>query len=147
MPTPARRIWTNDQLADVLHLLGVVEQNLIVSGNRLWSLDVRIGQRPIRLAGERARRHSRHGPRRRRRRRNLLADAQRDLRRSMPVTGARTRSPISLGSVSDGGANLAAADGRLIVAGHDKLIAFGPPTSRQRNEQDRSNRSQCGLVA
>ena len=44
-------------------------------------------------------------------------------------SGTRTRSPISLSPVSDCGANLAAADGRLIVAGYDKLLAFGPPTA------------------
>jgi hypothetical protein len=40
-------------------------------------------------------------------------------------TGARARPPIPLSSVSECGANLAAAGGRLIVAGYDKLLAFG----------------------
>jgi cellulose synthase operon protein C len=44
-----------------------------------------------------------------------------------PASGTRTRSPISLSPVSDCGANLAAAAGRLIVAGYDKLQCFGPP--------------------
>ena len=42
-------------------------------------------------------------------------------------TGERTRPPIDLASVSDGGANLAAANGHLVVAGHDKLHRHRPP--------------------
>jgi hypothetical protein len=42
------------------------------------------------------------------------------------VRGERTRSPLSLTSFSEGGANLAAAHGHLIVASHDKLMALGP---------------------
>ena len=38
-----RRVWVNDELPDALHLLGVVRQNLVVSGHRLWMLDVRSG--------------------------------------------------------------------------------------------------------
>ena len=38
----------------------------------------------------------------------------------------KAAAPIPLGAISDCGANLAAANGRLIVAGHDKLMAFGP---------------------
>ncbi|HEX5470498.1 MAG TPA: hypothetical protein VFW73_01365, partial [Lacipirellulaceae bacterium] len=42
-------------------------------------------------------------------------------------TGAQTRSPIDLAPLA-GGANLVAADGRLVVAGYDKLMVLGRPT-------------------
>jgi hypothetical protein len=52
-----------------------------------------------------------------------------------PKSGAQTRSPIKLKPL-EGGANLAASQGRLIVAGYDGLILLGPgaspaPTSRE----------------
>jgi hypothetical protein len=52
------------------------------------------------------------------------------------VTGERTRTPISLSSVSNQGANLAAAYGRLIVAGTDKLMVFGPASAPRENDGD-----------
>ncbi len=58
-------VWSSDALPDALHLLGIVRDNLIVSGNRLAALDVPLGRAAVCMAGERARRHSRHGPRRR----------------------------------------------------------------------------------
>ena len=44
-----------------------------------------------------------------------------------PKTGAQTRPPISLSPLA-GGANLVASQGRLIVAGYDKLMVLGPPS-------------------
>jgi hypothetical protein len=55
------------------------------------------------------------------------------------VTGGRTRPPIDLGPVSDCGANLAAGQGRLIVAGVDTLMAFGaalPQPPRRTNDPE-----------
>src|SRR4029079_3112679 len=46
-----------------------------------------------------------------------------------PKTGAQTRPPISLSPLV-GGANLIASQGRLIVAGFDKLMVLGPPAAQ-----------------
>jgi hypothetical protein len=42
------------------------------------------------------------------------------------ATGARTRSPINLELLESSGANLAVGQGRLIAAGPEKLMVFGP---------------------
>jgi hypothetical protein len=134
-----RRVWTNNELPDALHLLGVLRQNLVVSGHRLRILDVRSGAvqfawpdseyAGIRgmgrglIAGEEIFWPTRHEI--------YVFDA---------ATGARTRAPISLAPVGDCGANLAAAGGHLIAASHDKLMTFGPnpaPPPDQSN-QDKS---------
>jgi outer membrane protein assembly factor BamB len=123
-----KTIWTNNQLADVVQLLGAVGHKLVVSGNRLSTLDVRTGKiawtwpesgtAGIRGMG-----------------RGLVAGneifwpTRTEIYALDTETGARTRSPISLSSVSDCGANLAVAGGRLIVAGYDKILAFGTPTN------------------
>jgi outer membrane protein assembly factor BamB len=120
-----RRIWINDQLADVLHLLGVVNQNLILSGNRLRALDIRSGQQlfiwpeseraGIRgigrglVAGE-----------------EIFWPARDAIYAFNALTGQRTRSPFKPAGVHYRGANLAAAHGYLIVATHDTLVALGP---------------------
>ncbi len=75
-----KTVWVNNQLADATQVLGVVGQRLIVSGNRLASLDLRSGQTVLDLARERHGRHSWHGPRFDRRQRGLLAHAHRNLR-------------------------------------------------------------------
>jgi outer membrane protein assembly factor BamB len=121
-----KTLWVNSQMAEATQLLGVVGQRLIVSGNRLASLDWRSGQTTwiwpesstagIRGMG-----------------RGLIAGdevfwpTRSDIYVVNPETGARTRSPISLSPVSDCGANLAAAGGQLVVAGYDKLLAYGTP--------------------
>jgi hypothetical protein len=67
-----------------------------------------------------------------------------------PESGARTRSPISLSPVSDCGANLAAVDGRLIVAGYDKVLAFGPPAvvaPKAKQHSDPSGAVRTGRVS
>ena len=121
-----KTVWANDQLADGLQLLGVVNQKLIVSGNRLASLDIDTGKiqwiwpesdsAGIRGMGRGVVAGS-----------EIFWPTRTEIYAIDPETGARTRSPISLSPVSDCGANLAAADGYLIVAGYDKLLAFGPP--------------------
>jgi outer membrane protein assembly factor BamB len=133
-------LWSNDQLPDALHLLGVVRQNLIVSGNRLAALDILTGRTKFlwpesQTAGIRG-----MG-------RGLVAGdeifwpTRHEIYVIHGVTGARSRSPIHLGTISDRGANLAAADGRLIVAAHDKIMAFGaalpvPPSRKQQNSRE-----------
>jgi outer membrane protein assembly factor BamB len=118
-------IWAIDTLPDALHLLGLVRRNLIVSGNRLWALDLHSGK--TRFAWP----DSEHAGIRGMGRGLVAGDeifwpTRKEIYVIHGVTGAQSRQPIPLGGVSDCGANLAAANGRLIVAGYDKLMAFGP---------------------
>jgi hypothetical protein len=131
-----QRVWSTDKLTDALHLLGVVGKNLIVSGNRLSAVDVRSGANRYTWP------ESEHAGIRGMGR-GLLAGnevfwpTREDIYVFDAATGAQSRSPISLRSMGSVGANLAAAGGQLIVASHDKLLAFGPNvTQRQPNAAD-----------
>jgi hypothetical protein len=55
------------------------------------------------------------------------------------MTGGQSRNPIPLGTISDAGANLAAAHGRLVVAGPDKLTVFGPAVRVPPKKNDTQN--------
>ena len=117
-------VWSDDQLADVRYVLGVAGSNLIVGGNRLRAIDIRSGKTRFEwpesenagirgmgrgvLAGD-----------------EIFWPTRSEIYVIHAMTGARTRPPIDLAKVSDCGANLAAANKRLIVAGPDKLMAFG----------------------
>jgi len=119
-------LWVNHEVPDALQLLGVVGDRLIASGNRLASLDIVTGKSMwvwpesstagIRGLG-----------------RGLIAGGEvfwptrSEIYVLEPGSGARTRAPISISSISDSGANLASAAGYLIVAGYDKLQCLGPP--------------------
>jgi outer membrane protein assembly factor BamB len=122
-----KAIWKTNELADAIHLIGVAGEKLIVSGNRLSALDLSSGKiawtwpesetAGIRgmglglIAGN-----------------EILWPTRHEIYVINSATGARTRPPISLSEVSDSGANLAIWDGKLIVAGYDKLLAFGNPS-------------------
>jgi outer membrane protein assembly factor BamB len=130
-----RRVWVNDALPDALHLLGVVRQHLVVSGHRLWMLDLRSGA--VQFAWP----ESEHAGIRGMGRGLVAGDeifwpTRREIYVLDASTGARTRAPISLAPVSDCGANLAAAGGYLIAAGHDKLMAFGPTPAPNPNKSN-----------
>lgn len=120
-----QKIWATDQLPDALHLLGVVQQSLIVSGNRLWSLDIRSGTR--RFVWPESEHAGIRGMGR-----GVVAGEEifwptRDTIYVMhALTGERTRPPIKLEGISNNGANLAAAQGHLIIAAHEQLTALGP---------------------
>jgi outer membrane protein assembly factor BamB len=120
-----QQIWATNQLPDALHLLGVVQQSLIVSGNRLWSLDIRSGTK--RFVWPESEHAGIRGMGR-----GVVAGEEifwptRDAIYVMnALTGELTRPPINLGEISNNGANLAAAQGHLIIAAHDKLTALGP---------------------
>jgi hypothetical protein len=121
-------VWATDMLPDGLHLLGVVEQNLIVGGNRLAALDVRSGSLQFVWP------ESEHAGIRGMGRGLVAGDeifwpTRREIYVLHAVTGQRTRAPISLAPISDHGANLAAARGHLIVAGYDRLMAFAAPAA------------------
>jgi outer membrane protein assembly factor BamB len=122
--TTGERIWTTDKLPKELHLLGVVKHNLIIGGNRLAALDVRSGN--LRFVWPDSENSGIRGIGR-----GLIAGdevfwpTRYEIYALHGVTGEQTRAPISLATISDSGANLVAAHGRLLVAGPDKLMAFG----------------------
>jgi hypothetical protein len=123
--TTGKLLWKNDDLEDVLHLLGVADNNLIVSGKQLHAIDVRSGaprfvwpESPhagIRGMG-----------------RGVIAGNEifwptRDTIYVLnAVTGQRTRAPIDIRHISQTGANLTAAHGHLLIAGPNTLTALGP---------------------
>jgi cellulose synthase operon protein C len=135
-----RQVWTSDQLSDVLHLVGVVDGNLIVTGERLRGVDARTGQQrfiwpqqesaEIRGAG-----------------RGLIAGREvfwptnDKIHIIGAVAGTVTRKPIDLAAVGNDGANLAAAEGYIVAAGHDRMMAYGKgaeegaPPSEQEAQQ------------
>jgi hypothetical protein len=51
------------------------------------------------------------------------------------ATGEQTRPPISLAAVDETGANLIVAEGYLIAAGFDRMMAYGGEGGRVGNEQ------------
>jgi len=122
-----KTIWRLDRLPDALHLLAVVGTHLIVSGERIAGVDFATGRvdwiwpestsAGIRGIG-----------------RGVVAGNEvfwptRDAIYVMDAkTGAQTRPPINLAPLA-GGANLAVSRGRLIAAGYDKLMVFGPPNA------------------
>jgi cellulose synthase operon protein C len=132
-----KTIWQNANLPDALHLLGVAGENLVVCGNRLASLDIGSGkvkwtwpeseQAGIRgmgcglVAGN-----------------EIFWPTRHEIYAIDATTGARTRPPIDIRAVSDCGANLAVSRGRLIVAGHEKIMAYGPPSHRARDSEEKS---------
>lgn len=120
-----KMVWQQNQLPDALQLLGVVGKHLIASGERIASLDIssghvdwvwpesdRAGIRGIGrgvIAGN-----------------EIFWPTRSEIIVIDPKTGAQTRPPISLSPLASG-ANLVASQGRLIVAGYDKLMVLGPP--------------------
>jgi outer membrane protein assembly factor BamB len=131
-------VWTNNQLPDALHLLGVVRRNLIVSGNRLAAMDVLSGQ--LRFVWP----ESGHAGIRGMGRGLVAGDevfwpTRNEIYVIHAMTGAQSRNPIPLGTLSDRGANLAAAQGRLLVAGPDKLMLFGPGVRIPPGKNDSKN--------
>jgi outer membrane protein assembly factor BamB len=118
-------VWSTEVLPDALHLLGVVRQNLIVSGNRVSAIDIRTGK--LKFVWPESEHAGIRGMGR-----GIVAGSEifwptrHEIYVIHGVTGAKSRPPIRLGTISNSGANLAAAKGRLIVAGHDTLMLFGP---------------------
>jgi hypothetical protein len=133
-------VWTTDRLPDVLHLLGIVRRNLIVSGNRLAALDVLSGE--LKFVWPESQQAGLRGMGR-----GLVAGdevfwpTRNEIYVIHAMTGGQSRSPIPLDTISDAGANLAAAHGRLVVAGPDMLTVFGPavriPPKKDVTQNDR----------
>jgi len=121
-------IWSIDQLPDTLHVLGVVGQNLVVSGNRLALVDMRSGR--VRFVWPESQYAGIRGMGR-----GIICGEEifwptrNEIYVLNATTGQRTRAPIPLALLGDGGANLVAGGGYLVAAGHDRLIAFGPEST------------------
>jgi cellulose synthase operon protein C len=118
-----KMVWQQNQLPDALQLLGVVGKNLIVSGERIAALDISSGH--VEWAWPESDRAGIRGMGR-----GVVAGneifwpTRTEITVIDPKTGAQTRAPISLSPLV-GGANLVASQGRLIVAGYDKLFVLG----------------------
>jgi hypothetical protein len=123
-----KTVWRQDQLPDALQLLGVVGKHLIASGERIAALDISSGR--VEWAWPESDRAGIRGMGR-----GVLCGSEifwptRDeIFVIDPNTGAQTRTPISLSPLV-GGANLVASQGRVIVAGFDKLMVLGPPAAQ-----------------
>jgi outer membrane protein assembly factor BamB len=121
-----KTIWQQNQLPHALHLLGVAGKHLIASGEMISALDISSGH--VDWTWPESDRAGIRGMGRGvvagneifwpTRSEILVIDAK---------TGGQTRPPISLSPLA-GGANLAVSQGRLVVAGYDKLMVFGSPS-------------------
>jgi outer membrane protein assembly factor BamB len=121
-----KMVWQQNELPDALQLLGVVGKHLIASGDRIASLDISSGH--MNWSWPESDRAGIRGMGR-----GVVAGneifwpTRNEILVLNPKTGAQTRAPINLSPLT-GGANLAASQGRLIVAGYDKLTVLGPPS-------------------
>jgi len=52
------------------------------------------------------------------------------------ASGQQTRAPIDLSPYTTVGANLVAADGRLLIVGHDRMMVLGPPRANKSAPDD-----------
>jgi outer membrane protein assembly factor BamB len=117
-------IWSSDELADAVHLLGAVDGTLIASGHRLWYVDARTGR--VQFTWPEADEKSVRGMGR-----GVIAGrevfwpTQKEIYVLDTASGAQTRAPISLAAVGESGANLIAVEGYLIAAGFDRMMAYG----------------------
>jgi outer membrane protein assembly factor BamB len=128
-------IWSTGELADAVQLLGVVEGNLIASGDQLWCVDVRTGHVRWTRPGDEGQGARGMG-------RGVIAGqevfwpTQKEIYVFDAASGAPTRAPISLAAVGESGANLVAAEGYLIAAGFDRMMAYGREGQRGSNDQN-----------
>jgi outer membrane protein assembly factor BamB len=122
-----KMVWQQNQLPDALQLLGVFGEHLIASGERIAALDISSGH--VEWAWPESDRAGIRGMGR-----GVVAGneifwpTRTEIIAIDPKTGAQSRPPISLSPLV-GGANLVASQGRLIVAGYDKLFMLGPPNA------------------
>jgi outer membrane protein assembly factor BamB len=120
-----RAVWAVHSLADATQLLGVVDGRLIASGHRLWAIDATSGR--IEFVWPESEHAGIRGLGR-----GVVAGGEIywPTREAVYVfdvtTGQQTRRPLDISPFTDGGANLVAAEGHLLVAGRNRLMAFGP---------------------
>jgi hypothetical protein len=120
-----KTLWVCEHAGDAIDLVGVSEGNLIATGDRCRGIDVRTGT--LRFLWPQTELSGIVG-----RGRGCVAGGEVfwPTRRQIYVldasTGAQSRSPIDISAYSEDGANLVVAEGVLLVACSDHLIAFGP---------------------
>lgn len=120
-----KTLWACDAFPDAVQLLGVKGHSVVASGSRLAALDICTGQ-PKWVWPKNETAETRGIGR------GLIAGseifwpARNEICVVDSENGAQTRPPIDIRSLGGNGANLAAAAGRLIVAGYDKLMVLAP---------------------
>ncbi len=116
-------LWENRKAGDATQLLGVVGENLIASGRRLYWLDIEHGDRRMEMAPDQPT-ISGYG------RGALIGDLiywpTRSELRIYRQDYAAARSQDVPDPIPIGGGNLVAAGEYLLVATPDRLIAYGP---------------------
>lgn len=128
-----RLLWANDLPADVIHFLGVVDDTLLASGDRLWWIDILTGKvrrrwpdgDPSFLRGY-GRGTIAHD--------QILWPTRKNIH-VLPVSGSsheQVREPILLASHQAKAGNLVLAQGYLLIASPRKLYALGQLHRRER---------------
>jgi outer membrane protein assembly factor BamB len=123
------QIWSNNQLADALHLLGVVDETVVIGGARLWGVDANSGQ--VRYAWP-----EKNSPEIRGLGRGVIAGPEVfwPTNRAIVVldatAGTQSRTPIDWQPLTSDGANLIVAEGYLIAADKNGIMAYGQPGNK-----------------
>jgi outer membrane protein assembly factor BamB len=119
-----RRVWSTDELASGIHLLGVVDGTVVVAGSQLSGIDAHSGKIRYTWPEQSADEPQGLG-------RGVIAGhetffpTRKEIQVVNVTSGRPTRTPISLSPVGGMGANLIAAKGYLIAAGPERIMAFG----------------------
>jgi outer membrane protein assembly factor BamB len=125
-----RLIWSTGELANATHLLGIVDGTLIVSGATLNGVDARTGRLKYAWPNGQAAGVRGMG-------RGVIAGNEVfwPTRQKVFVldatTGVPSRAAIDLGPAGSEGANLIAAEGYLVAAGYDRMMAYTAETPRE----------------
>ncbi|MEX2316089.1 MAG: PQQ-binding-like beta-propeller repeat protein [Pirellulales bacterium] len=123
------RLWSNDKITDGLHLLGVVDGILAIGGARLWGVDLHSGR--VRYAWPENNMADIRGLGR-----GVIAGREvfwptrKEIHVLDAATGAPTRKPLDITALGGDGANLIVAEGYLIAAGNNRMMAYGQSHGR-----------------
>ncbi|MEX2168808.1 MAG: PQQ-binding-like beta-propeller repeat protein [Pirellulales bacterium] len=123
-PTTGATLWATDEAYDVEHLLGAVDGTLVASGRRLWLLDIATGAQRLRWPDSVAAGIRGAG-------RGCIAGNEVFWPTDDAIyifditTGGQSRLPLNLAPLGVSAANLVAANGYLLLAGNEQLVALG----------------------
>ena len=123
-PTTGATLWATDEAYDVEHLLGAVDGTLVASGRRLWLLDIDSGAQRLRWPDSVAAGIRGAG-------RGCIAGNEVFWPTDDAIyvfditTGGQSRLPLDLAPLGVSAANLVAANGYLLLAGNEQLVALG----------------------